>query len=93
MQKIRWFLLILVIAITLAAMLQNNHDTAISLLWWERAMPLSMLLLASVAIGFLLGSVLTASMLRSRRKKKEAAAKSVDTVEASNASLKTAAAE
>ncbi len=77
MQKIRWFFLILAIAITLAAMLQNNQETEISLLWLERTMPLSILLLTSTAIGFLFGSLMTASMLRSRRKKKEAAAKPV----------------
>ena len=77
MQKIRWFFLILAIVITLAAMLQNQQVTEVSLFWLKQTMPLSMLLLASVTIGFLFGSLTTASMLRSHRKKKEAAAKQV----------------
>jgi len=75
MQKIRWFFLILAIAVMLAAVLQNNHETKINLLWLEQTMPLSVLLLVTSAIGFLLGAVVTAAMLRSRRKKKEAATK------------------
>jgi len=78
MQKIRWFFLILAIAVMLAAMLQNNHDTNINLLWLEQTMPLSVLLLVTSAICFLLGAVVTASMLRSHRKKKEAAARRVE---------------
>ena len=75
MQKIRWFFLILAIVLTLAAILQNNQTTDIHLLWLKRTLPLSMLLLTTSVIGFLFGALITASMLRSHRKKKEAAAK------------------
>jgi uncharacterized integral membrane protein len=75
MQKIRWFFLILAIALMLAAMLQNNGPTDITLLWVTRSVPLSVLLIATTIIGFLFGSLTTASMLRRHRKKKEAAAK------------------
>lgn len=75
MQKIRWFFLILAIILTLAAIFQNNQNAEIHLLWLKRTLPLSMLLLTTSAIGFLFGAVVTASMLRSHRKHKEAAAK------------------
>jgi uncharacterized integral membrane protein len=75
MQKIRWFFSILAIALMLAAMLQNNQPVTVKLLWLERSTPLSVLLIAATIIGFLFGALMTASMLRSRRKRKEAAAK------------------
>ncbi len=93
MQKIRWFFLILAIAITLAAMLQNNQETEISLFWLERTIPLSILLLASTAIGFLFGSIMTASMLRSRRKKREAAAKQTKPEKPADSKLESATTE
>lgn len=75
MQKIRWFFSILAIALMLAAMLQNNQEVTVKLLWLQRSTPLSVLLIATTIIGFLFGALMTASMLRSHRKRKEAAAK------------------
>ena len=72
-QKIRWFLLILVIVLTLAAITQNGQETTVQLLWLTRTMPLSVLLLSTIAVGFLLGALTTALMLRRRHKAKEAA--------------------
>ena len=75
MQKIRWFFSILAIALLLAAMLQNHDNVDVKLLWIVRSVPLSLLMFAATIIGFLFGALMTASMLRSRRKRKEAAAK------------------
>ena len=67
MQKIRWFLLILGIVAALAVALQNNAPTKVRFLWLEQMMPLTLLLLTTTTIGFLLGALLTASMLRGRK--------------------------
>jgi uncharacterized integral membrane protein len=95
MQKIRWFFSILAIALMLAAMLQNNQQVTVKLLWLERSTPLSVLLIATTIIGFLFGALMTASMLRSHRKRKEAAAKQAakqpTTKKTAETSLETAA--
>ena len=71
MQKIRWFFLIVGIVLAIAMALQNNETASFRLLWLEQTMPLSVMLVSTTGIGFLLGALMTASMLRSRRKKKE----------------------
>lgn len=72
MQKIRWFFLILAIVLVIAMAVQNNELEAVRLFWLETPeMPLSVLLLSTTGIGFLLGALMTASMLRSRRKKEK----------------------
>jgi uncharacterized integral membrane protein len=72
MQKIRWFFLILAIILAIDLALENNELTAIHLFWLQTPeMPLSVLLLSTIGIGFLLGALLTASMLRIRRKKEK----------------------
>ena len=64
MQKIRWLFLIIGILLILAMAFQNNELTEVRLLWLSPAFPLSVLLLVCTAIGFLLGSLVTVSMLR-----------------------------
>ena len=72
MHKIRWFFLILAIVLVIAMAVQNNEQEAVRLFWLETpGMPLSVLLLSTTGIGFLLGALMTASMLRSRRKKEK----------------------
>ena len=68
MQKIRWFLLILIAALTLTLVFQNQAQVEIQLLFWNRSLPLSILLISSTTVGFLLGALLTASMLRKLKK-------------------------
>ena len=72
MQKIRWFFLIVLMVLAISLALQNNETTAFQLLWFKKTLPLSVLLLSGAGIGFLLGALSTASMLRSRRKKEKA---------------------
>jgi uncharacterized integral membrane protein len=64
MQKIRWFFLIGAILVALAMILQNNEATELQLFFFRRSMPLSVILLSSVAIGFLAGALTTVLMLR-----------------------------
>lgn len=71
MQKIRWFLLILIAALTLTLVFQNQAQVEIQLLFWNRSLPLSILSISTTTVGFLLGALLTASMLRKRKKKKQ----------------------
>jgi uncharacterized integral membrane protein len=72
MQKIRWFLLIVMIVLALVVVLQNNHDAEVHLLLHQRSIPLSVLLFSTTAVGFLFGALMTATMLRSRGPGKKA---------------------
>jgi uncharacterized integral membrane protein len=74
MQKIRWFFLIGAILVALAMILQNNEATELQLFFFRRSMPLSVILLSSVAIGFLAGALTTVLMLRRSKAKEKAAA-------------------
>ncbi len=68
MQKIRWFFLVLCIAAALILVIQNNELASVKFLTLEGTLPMSGMLLASGGIGFLLGALMTVSMLRSRKK-------------------------
>jgi uncharacterized integral membrane protein len=67
MRKIRWILLIAVIILALVVVMQNNHETEVHLLLHRRSLPLSVLMFSTTATGFLLGALLTATMLRRGR--------------------------
>lgn len=64
MKKVRWFILILAIILSLVVVLQNNHATEVRVLLHTRTLPLSVLLFTTTATGFLFGALLTAAMLR-----------------------------
>ena len=82
MQRIRWVLLLLGIVIVMVLLFYNSDEVPVKLpLVEDRELPLSVLLMATTAIGFLLGAVMTARMLRSRNK--AAAAKGRDAKPAS----------
>ena len=69
MQRIRWVLLLLGIVIVMVLLFYNSDEVPVKLpLVEDRELPLSVLLMATTAIGFLLGAVMTARMLRSRNK-------------------------
>lgn len=72
MQKIRWFFLVTAVVLALVLVFQNNDAVEIQLLFLRQSLPLSMLLLSSTAAGFLLGAVMTATMLRKRKHSKKA---------------------
>lgn len=71
MQKIRWFFLILIVTLALALVFQNQEQVEIQLLFMKQSLPLSVLLISATTIGFLLGALMTASMLRKRKSKKK----------------------
>ena len=86
MQKIRWFFLIAATVVALVLALQNNGPVEIQLLFLQQSLPLSMLMLSSTAVGFLLGALMTASMLRKRKGKKAKSATSASTTPAASPS-------
>ncbi|MFK8114179.1 MAG: LapA family protein [Rubripirellula sp.] len=75
MQKIRWFLLILGIALALVITVQNNDLVEVELFTMQRELPLSVLMLATGGVGFLLGALMTALMLRKKKAAVKAAKK------------------
>lgn len=93
MQKIRWFLLILIIAFLLAVILLNSDPTDINLVIRKQSLPLSVLLIATLTLGFLFGALTTASMLRRDRRSKSPAkpAKTPPSATAEESPLNTAA--
>jgi uncharacterized integral membrane protein len=64
MQKIRWAILLLGIVVLLAAMIQNSTTAPLKLFFYETELPVSVLLLVTAAISFLLGAITTGRMLR-----------------------------
>lgn len=71
MHKIRWFIWIVGIALAVTLALQNNTSQDINLLWYTWNLPISLLLLAMLGIGFLCGSVMTVMTFRRSRRKAE----------------------
>lgn len=69
MQRIRWFLLLFGIVVVLVLSLYNSEVITVQIPFAEdRELPLSMLLLATSAISFVFGAIMTGWMLRGRRK-------------------------
>ncbi len=69
MQRIRWFLLLFGIVVVLVLSLYNSEIITVQIPFAEdRDLPLSMLLLATSAISFVFGAIMTGWMLRGRRK-------------------------
>lgn len=64
MQKIRWAILLLGIGVLLAAMLQNSTTAPLKLFFYKTELPISVLLLVTAAVSFLLGALTTGRMLR-----------------------------
>ena len=78
MQKIRWFFLILAIVVALAVALQNNASTELQLFFFKRSLPLSVLLLSTTSVGFLMGALTTMLMLRRGKSAKAKGAKKAE---------------
>lgn len=75
MQKIRWAILLLGITVLLAAMIQNSENAPLKLFFYETQLPISVLLLATSAISFLIGAITTGRMLKRSGKSRPAAGK------------------
>lgn len=81
MQKIRWLLWLLGILLVVSLVVQNSESQEIDLLWMSQTLPLSVMLLVTTAVGFLLGALTTVTMLRSSKKAKKQAAAEAKTPE------------
>jgi len=75
MQKIRWIILLIGVVILLTAMIQNSETTTLKLFIYETKLPVSVLLLATSAVSFLLGAITVGRMLRRSARAKLAPAK------------------
>lgn len=69
LQKIKFTLLILAIAFTLIVALQNTGPTDIEILFYSLNLPKTVLIMAAVAAGFLVGALMTSRMLRRKQAK------------------------
>ena len=67
MQTFRWIAWISLIALAIALALQNNTPTAINVLWTQWNLSLSLLLIVTAGLGFLIGALMTAMTLHKRR--------------------------
>lgn len=70
MQTFRWIAWITGIVLAIALALQNNNGTDVKLLWVTKTLPLSVMLIVTLGIGFLFGALMTAMTLR-RKKRRE----------------------
>jgi uncharacterized integral membrane protein len=70
MQKIRWAILLLGIIVLLAAMIQNSENAQLKLFFYETQLPVSVLLLVTSAVSFLIGAITTGRMLKRSAKLK-----------------------
>jgi uncharacterized integral membrane protein len=70
MQKIRWAILLIAIVVLLAAVVQNSANAPLKLFFYKTELPVSVLLLVTAAISFLLGALTTSRMLRRSAKAK-----------------------
>ena len=69
LQKIRWFFLLVAVTIVLLLLLWNASAVTVRFPFVaERQLPLSILLFATSAIGFVFGAIVTGTMLRRRHK-------------------------
>ena len=66
MQRIRWIAWIAGIVVLLALALQNNVSTQVQLFWMQRRLPLSVMLIVALGLGFLFGALVTVMTLRRR---------------------------
>lgn len=72
MQKIRWTILLLGIIVLLAAMIQNSDNVPLQLFFYKTQLPISVLLLVTSAVSFLIGAITTGRMLKRSGKAKSA---------------------
>lgn len=68
LQKIRWFLLLSGLLLVVIVAFQNQDPVDLSVLFFSGRYPLTLLLLATSAISFVLGSLMTAWKIRARGK-------------------------
>lgn len=72
LQKIRWFLSLTAVLVVVIVAFQNQDAVPLTMLFFSGEYPLTLLLLATAAISFVLGCLMTAWRIRSRHKAQEA---------------------
>lgn len=75
LQKIRWFVILTGLLLVIVVAFQNQDPVDLNLLFFQGEYPLTLLLLATSAISFVVGSLITALRIRARHKAAEAKAK------------------
>ncbi|MEM6777964.1 MAG: LapA family protein [Planctomycetota bacterium] len=75
LQKIRWFVILSGLLVVVVVAFQNQEPVDLNLLFFRGEYPLTLLLLATSAISFVVGSLMTALRIRSRAKTAELKAK------------------
>lgn len=70
LQKIRYFLFLLTVLLVIVVAFQNHDPVSIKLLAFQGEYPLTLLLLSTAVISFVLGSIVTAWRARKREKAK-----------------------
>ena len=81
-QKIRYFLFLVAVLVVIVVAFQNHHAVDIEVLTFSGQYPLTLLLLATAVISFILGSIMTAWRIRKKERIKakaiQAATKTAD---------------
>jgi uncharacterized integral membrane protein len=70
MQKIRWGILLIGVIILLAAAVQNSENVLLKLFFYETQLPVSVLLLVTSTISFLIGALTMGRLIRQKAKAK-----------------------
>ncbi|MEM9368656.1 MAG: LapA family protein [Planctomycetota bacterium] len=74
LQKIRWFSFLLGVLVVVVVAFQNHNAVELDLLFFRGEYPLTLLLLGTSAISFVLGALMTAWRMRSKPSPKESKA-------------------
>jgi uncharacterized integral membrane protein len=70
MQKIRWTILLTGVVVLLAAAVQNSENVLLKLFFYETQLPVSVLLLVTSTVSFLIGAFTMGRLIRQRTKGK-----------------------
>lgn len=88
-QKIRYFLFLLAVLVVIVVAFQNHHAVDIEFLTFRGQYPLTLLLLATAVVSFILGSIMTAWRSRKRVRLRETQAAEAEATKNRSKSAKT----
>ncbi|MEM6979580.1 MAG: lipopolysaccharide assembly protein LapA domain-containing protein [Planctomycetota bacterium] len=89
LQKLRWFVILTGLCVVLVVAFQNQDEVPLKLLFFRGQYPLTLLLLATAAVSFVVGCLVTAVRLRHRQKRAEAKAKAKQATAKADSTSKT----
>ena len=69
-QKIRWGILLMGVIVLLAAAVQNSENVLLKLFFYETQLPVSVLLLVTSTVSFLIGALTMGRLIRQKAKAK-----------------------